>query len=627
MHQRDARKAREKLARANRRRQQQAIDALLETADSARSFDDVLYSARIQSLVADALWPFDEPAARNIFRRAWEAAIAADLAEQKATAQETPGVLAPLVTEARDEVLMRASRHPHLADAFLEELLAATSEEREQGQTESPQTQRRTPWREVSAGGSQRLALAYQLLQSDEFTRAADIVIPVLREGTSADLVTFLMRLRERNPALADAHFVRLLEVARVNRVDTDANAILLLSSYFISPQLLVIVDERGTLQFRSIARAVASYASTETTPVTPRVRAAFYHLAAEVLPRQSVMAADSTARFFAIERLLPFVEREEATAQFAPILRAARDALFDEIAAPRRSALTDQREVLSLAAKNPVDPLAPQLNKLAQTRGSAERDRLRMEIVKIASQRKLWQRARTIADEIEDTEARTAARSFIAVNQIANLSDSYAASDEDDFERAAAFVTTADAPPLAQAWGFAQAAELAARRNKRERATELISDAARSAARTEQNSRERVAAFVAVATVAARFDAPRAWELVAEVIQSINTAKDFAGDESSLEIASNASGRQDDPSELSISAEAFRPDELFATMARLDFPRALVDARAIRSAAPRAFATIAVARVALQQVNEGPRNRRRESAPAHNDQMKGRHG
>ena len=50
-----------------------AVAALREVAEDARSFDDLFESTRAQSDAADALWPYDEPTARAILRRAWDA--------------------------------------------------------------------------------------------------------------------------------------------------------------------------------------------------------------------------------------------------------------------------------------------------------------------------------------------------------------------------------------------------------------------------------------------------------------------------------------------------------------------------------------------------------------------------
>src|SRR5687767_10024124 len=61
---------------AERTRLAHAATLLVETADSARSFDDLYYRARIQMLAAEALWPHDSRQARVILRRAWQAAAA-----------------------------------------------------------------------------------------------------------------------------------------------------------------------------------------------------------------------------------------------------------------------------------------------------------------------------------------------------------------------------------------------------------------------------------------------------------------------------------------------------------------------------------------------------------------------
>ena len=52
----------------------------------------------------------------------------------------------------------------------------------------------------------------------------------------------------------------------------------------------------------------------------------------------------------------------------------------------------------------------------------------------------------------------------------------------------------------------------------------------------------------------------------------------------------------------LSLDAGVFRLDKIFATMARLDFDKALMNARDLDGEVPQAFANIAIARAALEQ-------------------------
>src|SRR6266511_4322601 len=55
-----------------------AISLLTSLADEVRSFKDEALRARVLARTADALWDTDTERARALFRRAWEAAAAAD---------------------------------------------------------------------------------------------------------------------------------------------------------------------------------------------------------------------------------------------------------------------------------------------------------------------------------------------------------------------------------------------------------------------------------------------------------------------------------------------------------------------------------------------------------------------
>jgi len=153
-----------------RARRALAMTLLVETADKARTFDELFYRARIQALAADALWPHDATQARAIFRRAWEAAAASDKADREEAAREAgalPGAT-PKTTEARDEVLKMATRRdPRLAELFLRDL-ARDRDEEAASRNERP----RTAWRELSASGARRLALADEMLAAGEVQRA-----------------------------------------------------------------------------------------------------------------------------------------------------------------------------------------------------------------------------------------------------------------------------------------------------------------------------------------------------------------------------------------------------------------------------------------------------------------------
>ena len=611
-----------------RRQREQALNTLIETARDARKFENQLYSARVQSLCADALWPFDEPAARSIFLRAWESA-APDDATHTVDSLTIKDRHLPIrsqtnthMTEARQEVLAKvAARDSRLAEKFLREVveeekkLAPTDEEAARLSSGA------TRWNRTSSSGERRLQLAEILLERGEPGPAAKMTAPLIREGVSAELIEFLLRFRERDAAQADAMFLRTLHTTGAN--GADANSVLLLSTYVVSPRVLVVLAE-GSTNYRALPPPA------NATPVAPNVRAAFYDFAARALVARTHAAMpdpnETSALFFATARLLPFFEREAPN--HAAALRACQAALAGQLEESRREALARQSEVSSVTSKNPTDTLRPLLDGLKREKDKSKHDVMRLAIISTAARHKLWARARDVAAEIEDSDTRREALLLIAIRQIENLSRSYAEETRDDYERAATFVRNADVPPLARAWGLVQAAELAERRGRKERAVELLNEAIGHAANIENNTHGHVAAFVAAAKVVARLEPARAWEMLSSVVQSANAVADLTGDETMLELLPGqaeiespvdaASGEAsidsvsdeasfEDEVDSAVDATPFRLDELFAAMARLDFERALAAARTLNGQVPRALASIAAARVAIDTHDQPP--------------------
>src|SRR5918997_521894 len=59
-------------------RRASAVSLVSTLADEARTFSEPALRARVQARAADALWETDKEKARQLFRRAWEAAEVAD---------------------------------------------------------------------------------------------------------------------------------------------------------------------------------------------------------------------------------------------------------------------------------------------------------------------------------------------------------------------------------------------------------------------------------------------------------------------------------------------------------------------------------------------------------------------
>lgn len=600
-------------AKAPAARRAEAISLLVETANDARAFKDLQYRARLQMMAADALWPVDEARARQIFRRAWEAATEADREEERAAAEEA-GIFSNAengtLSASRDEVLSKAAaRDAKLAETFLRELVEERERAAESAKSNEQQQQRRAPWRDLSPLGARRLALGYELLNRLEYARAVSLVEPLLLEGISGDLLEFILRLRALSAGdavsgQADRLYLLLLAKARASG---DANDLLLLSSYVVSPQLMMVVDETGGLQYRSLPPARLNQNLLEG----PAARY-FFGLAATMLAQRAGASQrpvnplqDRIARYVVTGRLIPFFEQAGPEyAQAVASMRSQLAVLSGEMEAARRSALDSQFELVSLNRKNATDPLAPQLEQLKRAGDQWERDRISLGIVRKAARERLWDRAQRSAYAIEDAGLRRAALAFIVVNQIADISRAYRQDKEDDFESVARFVRRAEAPHFASAWGLGQAAVIAARkRDGREAVSALLSEAESYAARADKDTRQRAAAYIVITDAAARVDPARAWAFLAEVVRAANSTPDYMGDETTLPTSADLPEDSALRDELVIEADAFRLDAVFATMARIDFDKTLTQARALTAEVPRAYARIATARAALERL------------------------
>ncbi|MDT5261326.1 MAG: hypothetical protein QOC61_330 [Acidobacteriota bacterium] len=611
---------------ARRREVLEAVAALKETAETARSFDDVYESVRTQSEAADALWPYDEPTARAILNRAWETANAPgaeDHVHGFGTSEDPHEDALNALTNGRGFIVKTALKHDsRMGDAFMREFehgiaeraVAAAAAATPQSkapivvqQDESPDPAS-TQWHErrLSPAGWQRIFIARQLIEDGDFKHAAEAAAPLVNEGATLPLLKFILYLRARDARAADALYLHLLEATRFD-ASADANDVLLLSTPFVSPGLCVSVNSDGSANFITLnyendeARRAASSLPGEA-------RLAFFNTAASVLlrpraPREGKAPGDnddSAALYFAVGRLLPFFDHEAA--QLAPALHARQESLAAEIEASRRAALAAKMDVNSLTPKNPSDPLAFPLEMVAQAHEAKERDFARLVVVDEAARLSLWDRARISTEEIEDGEARRAARLIVAMRQVARTASSFDDDDPDAFERAVAFVGAADVPTEVRAYGLAQVAELAARRGRRERADELMVQASAYASEVVGN-KQRATALALVTLSASLAGGGRVWELLPAFVRVADETDELQFGGMLLEFSV---GMPDRKLWITIPERSISLEEVFAATTRLDAVRTLTEARSFKDEELRAAALLAAARATLEKSARG---------------------
>jgi hypothetical protein len=598
----------------DRRERQSAAAALNEAAASASNAKDSYKRALILALAADALWFHDEQAARALFERAWDAAVASD--KEEAAAFESPVGAIPVggastdisdvheelnrVTRARQEVLAAASRHDsRLTERYIAELRQSVKSRRGEDAAREDDRRRYDVREFLSEFDDEqtRLNLSRSLIEEGDYSQASEVAAPEVAGGVSAALIRFLIQFRERAPTEADALYGRLLaRVAADPRAG--ANDVLLLSSYIFTPSLLAAVDAGGSVNF-GIVNGESGGHPVNAAPVAANVTRDFFNVAARVLLRPRPVAGqhgEAVALFFATTRLLPFFER--GAPQFAPQLQVRRQSLAAELDASSRDSLSSAAGRESLTPANPTDPLAADLEYSKRGPTSESRDAARQRVVRRAVKLKLWERARAAASEMEDAEARAGSSALIAVSQVASVADAFD-DDEDGDERAARFVQNADVPPLARALGYARAAILASKRHGAAGAGELLDRAQSFAEQTDSGTEARLVALLVVATTAEEFDPARAWMAAPAIVQAANEVRDAEQDELSggfrLPQLGGAEGNG-----LGEELTDFRLDTFFASLAARDFPRALKGARSLSDATTRSLVIIAASRARL---------------------------
>lgn len=611
-------KAAAQAARA-RRETREAVKALKEAAELARGFEDVYESVRAQADAAEAVWPFDEPWARSVLRRAWDATNAPgaeDRVQGFGTSEDPRADALNALETARRLVIKAALKHDaRFGEALMSEferLLAeraptageraeevATPAAASSGADAAPVRRRRT----LSPAGWQRLSIARQLFDEGDYSHAAQAAAPLAAAaGPTRPLIDFILSLRTRDARAADGLYLRLLEATRAD-AGADVNDVLALATAAVTPHIYAFVGEDGTPGFNP--RHVSE--EEKRAPPSDEVRAAFYAVAAGLLLRPGApdggRPEGAAAFYYAISRLLPFFESEAP--QHAPALQARRTALASEMAAARRDNIEATARMRRLSVLNPTDPLAYALEEIESAASPSTRDAARLSAVETAARHTLWQRAHGIADQIEDGEMRRDARLVIAVRQVTTTASAFGDGDDaEDIARAADFVRAADVPNEVRAVGLAQAAELAARLAGKARAGQLLAEAAGYAAQAERGER-RVTALALVTLSAARAGDARVWELLPALAAAADETDDLPFEALNLEFAvGKESGRL---SFFALDAPVGLP-EVFAAAARLDVVKTLTEARRFKDEELRAATMLASGRAALEKNGRGPR-------------------
>lgn len=569
------------------------VSLLVSLANDARNYQDQKLRARTLSRIADALWEPDPEQGRALFRKAWDAADAADQdtarklneERQRQQANNPDGPIAlgggP---DLRSEVLRLAAKRDR---ALGEELLDKLKEARKQEVTDATTTAQ-TNALDTPSAIRKRLRLAGQLLESD-VERSLQFADPALGTVTMEG-VDFLSFLRVKNPVAADQRYARLLAIAEGD-FKSDANTVSLLSSYLFTPHLTVTFGPDGGQS--------ASQTGQRTPPpqVSPELRTAFFRTAAGILLRpsppkeQDRSSSGLPGKFLVIRRLMPLFE-QYAPKEIAEQLRAEMSALGQGV----------DGDVRDLDEDNPIQPMnTPErkaedaekslLDRIDRAKTSEERDAIYMQLAARTAQ-KGDMRARDFTEKIDDSELRTKARPYVDMNL------AMSAAEKKDTEKALLLASKGDLSHIQRVWLLTEAAS-AMPPSAHEQALQTVAEALAEARRIDVSDPDRPHALVAVANALLPLDRTRAWEMMLEVAKASNSAEGFNGEDGRLTMQL----RTKNMSSMRISTiDEFNLQGVFRTLSQENASQAIEIARSFEREAPRATALIAVARALISE-------------------------
>lgn len=569
-----------------------ALSLLVSLANDARSFPDQKLRARTMSRIADALWEPDPDQGRALFRKAWDAADAADQESARRLEEErqrqkaaTGGFAVAAPPDLRLEVLRLAAKRDR---ALGEELLDKLKEARTREATEASSPARPEPL-DTPAAIKQRLRLANQLLDTD-VERALQFADPALGTITMEGL-NFLSFLRDKNPAAADLRYARMLTIAETD-LKSDANTISLLSSYLFTPHFFITIEPGGGQSWSQMNQR------TPPPDVTPELRNAFFRTAAQVLLRPSPAREQDRStsglqgKFVVIKRLMPLFEQYAA--------KETVDQLRSEVAVLGQGAdQVDMRDEgdNSLIHRG-ITPDRPDedvekslLDRIDRAKTSAERDAIYLQLATRTAQ-KGDMRARDFTEKIDESELRKKARPYV------DMTLALTTVDKKDTEKALTLASKGELTHIQRVWLLAQVAKILPPAD-REKALEIIADAAIEARRIDGSDPNRPSALVAVANAFLAADRARAWETMLEVAKASNSAEGFTGEDGRIVIRLETKSMN---SLRTSTVDDFNLNGIFRALAQENATQAIEIARSFEGEAPRATALIAVARTLLSE-------------------------
>jgi len=419
------------------------IDVLNSTAEEAKKWDDKGVAARTQAQIADLVWDANQENGNNYLKAAWTAATKVEEPKRDRSSFVNPSLRNAV---RRDVLLVARKRAPELAAIWLEEMIEESN---------SAEKNERGTFDDRSARSAVLLQMANQVVAENP-QAAAELLIDSLRDGVSFNFQTTLIRIQQKDSALAETVFRAALARLRAAGM-SDPNELLTLYAYLYTPGRVIganTSDNRNQVQLAVGGTRVSNPAGRQN----PGMAREFLELASDLL--LTAPLADGNNAQTAARSLVSVIEMllREVTQQLpekAALLRAraqqlGSEARFSNGPIQRRSDIPEVRpgESKESFAERRVD--------LLEETASKARDPLTRDIgyatAAVATAVQRYERGIDLAGKVDDKNLREGVRSWLLYRAVlhfissGNLDEAHRLNlkNDDAAQRAVSFVVGA---------------------------------------------------------------------------------------------------------------------------------------------------------------------------------------
>jgi hypothetical protein len=371
--------------------------------------------------------------------------------------------------------------------------------------------------------------------------------------------------------------------------LQSDANTVSLFASYLFTPHIFVTFNNSGNSSTRTQRDSVPPN-------VSPELRNTFFRTAADILlrplapPGQDQTTAGVQGKYFMLKRLAPLFD-QYAPRELADAIRAQADALAQGLPEDARQRDDEPLREGIRPQQDAKDREKALQDRIDRAKTAEERDALYLQLAQLYVGDGDM-RARDVVDKIEDMEMRNKVRPYVDATLMLR------ANDKKDTDSLFEILKKGDLSHFQRAWGLERAATLLAKTD-RERALATMEEATAEARRIEEVDPDRPRAMIAIANALLALDRAKSWETVGEAVKAANGAESFTGEDGVMRISLITKNQS---SIRSSSSGEFNVAGVFSELAKEDYNKSVEVIRGFEREAPRASATIAIARTVLDE-------------------------